>query len=1135
MADVTLTPVDFNPFAGATADRASWADLKVSPDVQIERDKVRLAMLQDEQQNATNDDPQTAAARQREIDQTSKNIANGTPWGDSSGKSASASRGTQISSELKAAKRGPKPLFPLTEEQPQVTLEPVNFDPFAAPAPTGGPGFAGRAKDTALDLAKGTVSLGEAAVGVGDIASFGTLGKSLAALGYDPKTAQEFLSGLQTDARQKSEAEVQKATGFWDTAKALGVHPDVLIGNIVQSLPGTVASGALAGQLVRRLAATAATEAASLGLSGEEAIKFVAGRVKDATFKIAAAASGAEGAQSAGSIAEAGRQSGAEWKQYVSPALAAGLGTTAIGIASGGLARKLGIGDVETDIAARAAGAKGVGVGAQGFAKRVPLEAAKEGILEELPQSAQEKMFENLATGKPPGEGVAAAGAQGMMAGAGMGGGHAALSGGSGAPAAVQPAQGDVSAPDVNQQPVAASGPIEPVGLTATQQSIPYPGQPEPSPYTRTAESLAVQPPSPLPPPMSRMEQARVDAKSIQSGSLPADIDETRINNARLVSVYGENPAVRHVIESGNMGALGQAMLAVAPQVERARTTIQQGQESRDITTDVMTAIDEIARIRKDGRTVAEVMANGFPGQISYEGQQLVQYLDANMDKPEAIAKFMENYLQVVEDMGGVPSDVRGKAFDIIAERKATKREQEKAQTFAQKEGVDAQQKKTETQIATEQARAENALTEMARARVAGAGVNPEHQTALEIAFANAKPLKGKSNAKQQNSEKSRAGRAKAGPNKQPGTDQAGARQGTGDATGRQERVSQRAGAGDQGNAQPVRASSDQSGAQDEQVKNRGAEIAAERKAKSDIGKTISEQKQVLTPEQDAKAKVEAASAEAAHSPANDKPLPTAAQHEAGNYAKGHVKLFGLDITIENPTGSVRMGVGPDGKPWAVKMTAPYGYLKKTEGGDGEHIDVYLGDKLTEDMPVFVIDQIDPATKRFDEHKVVLGARGYGEAKDIYDSHFSDDSGEARRGAVTKMSLPEFKDWLKGDTTAAVKYKEPAAKPDRREDAAERKRIEDMTPEELRRAILTDTLTGLPNRRAYEEAEKLPVQVSADADSLKWINDNMGHDAGDKMLQAIGEAFQAETDQAYHISGDEFVVQAATPKRLPPS
>jgi diguanylate cyclase (GGDEF)-like protein len=98
-------------------------------------------------------------------------------------------------------------------------------------------------------------------------------------------------------------------------------------------------------------------------------------------------------------------------------------------------------------------------------------------------------------------------------------------------------------------------------------------------------------------------------------------------------------------------------------------------------------------------------------------------------------------------------------------------------------------------------------------------------------------------------------------------------------------------------------------------------------------------------------------------------------------------------------------------------------------------------------------------------------------------------------------------------------------RPERRHDVAQRKRVTDMSPEELQRELLTDPLTGLPNRRAYDEAAKKSVQIAIDADSLKWVNDNLGHDAGDKMLAALGQGLRESGAEAYHISGDEFVVQ----------
>lgn len=94
-----------------------------------------------------------------------------------------------------------------------------------------------------------------------------------------------------------------------------------------------------------------------------------------------------------------------------------------------------------------------------------------------------------------------------------------------------------------------------------------------------------------------------------------------------------------------------------------------------------------------------------------------------------------------------------------------------------------------------------------------------------------------------------------------------------------------------------------------------------------------------------------------------------------------------------------------------------------------------------------------------------------------------------------------------------------------------RTRVADMQPEEMRQALLTDHMTGLQNRRAYDEAEKLPAQVSIDLDALKWMNDNLGHGAGDELIRRMGNAIAEEIKDAgagYHLSGDEFAIQAGS-------
>lgn len=147
---------------------------------------------------------------------------------------------------------------------------------------------------------------------------------------------------------------------------------------------------------------------------------------------------------------------------------------------------------------------------------------------------------------------------------------------------------------------------------------------------------------------------------------------------------------------------------------------------------------------------------------------------------------------------------------------------------------------------------------------------------------------------------------------------------------------------------------------------------------------------------------------------------PTDAQKEAGTYKKGHFNWNGLDITIENPAGSERSGTDSDGEKWSVTMPASYGYLKRTTGADGDHVDVYIGKHHDSDR-VFIIDQQDHKSGKFDEHKVMLGFDTLREAERTYKAGFSDGKGAARMGAVSVMSLDEFKTWLAdGDTTKPV-------------------------------------------------------------------------------------------------------------------
>ncbi len=162
---------------------------------------------------------------------------------------------------------------------------------------------------------------------------------------------------------------------------------------------------------------------------------------------------------------------------------------------------------------------------------------------------------------------------------------------------------------------------------------------------------------------------------------------------------------------------------------------------------------------------------------------------------------------------------------------------------------------------------------------------------------------------------------------------------------------------------------------------------------------------------------IEAARAEVA-------PEPTEAQKEAGNYKKGHLTLLGLDIALENPKGSTRSGTDQDGRPWQSTMPHDYGYIKRTQGADGDHVDVFIGDKPESEM-VYVVDQVDPKTGKFDEHKVMMGFADEQAARAGYLGNYEE--GWQGLGAIKAMPVDAFKRWVKGGDTRSPIAAQPVA------------------------------------------------------------------------------------------------------------
>ncbi len=99
----------------------------------------------------------------------------------------------------------------------------------------------------------------------------------------------------------------------------------------------------------------------------------------------------------------------------------------------------------------------------------------------------------------------------------------------------------------------------------------------------------------------------------------------------------------------------------------------------------------------------------------------------------------------------------------------------------------------------------------------------------------------------------------------------------------------------------------------------------------------------------------------------------------------------------------------------------------------------------------------------------------------------------------------------------------------------------------LKKEIGVDFLTNLKNRKSYDDEIKILFQrekktkniyhIFIDVDNFKTINDTLGHNIGDKVLQDIAKIFidnLRSTDGVFRIAGDEFVflLQRIEPEKL---
>lgn len=113
---------------------------------------------------------------------------------------------------------------------------------------------------------------------------------------------------------------------------------------------------------------------------------------------------------------------------------------------------------------------------------------------------------------------------------------------------------------------------------------------------------------------------------------------------------------------------------------------------------------------------------------------------------------------------------------------------------------------------------------------------------------------------------------------------------------------------------------------------------------------------------------------------------------------KRQTTFNGLTIKIEYDKGDIRKG-----KTWEKRMKCSYGYIPKTEGEDGEAVDVYLANEPSGDK-AYVVRQLKHDGS-YDEDKVMLGFTSWQDAKDAFFDHIP----ERYFGAMASTSIDSIK------------------------------------------------------------------------------------------------------------------------------
>lgn len=855
-------------------------------------------------------------------------------------------------------------------------------------------GLKGWAGDIAGAALRGAVAVPETVVGLADIPTGGAVGQFLenkdGMVGFRPKQAKEAISeALDSEATKEQNRQFQEADGILEKAKVAIQNPSMVGRAVIESAPSIGSGGVVARGLM------GATRLGQMGAAGA-----------------AIAGAAGEGVVGAGSAAEQIRQETEDGRLTPAQAGLAGLSgavTGVIGAASGGLQRKLGLGDVDTMVAQGAQGIARqnasdavtaavnplVAQQAKSIPRSVIEGALTEGLLEELPQSVSEQLLQNLALGKDWSTDLDAAIVMGALTGGAMGAGAAGYS------AATRP-----SAPAATPAaaPAAGTGGLE---LQAMGGDIPASGENqggpagEPSSRTSVRSTFDARTPGSQPP-LAILPRADAEGIPFDAPDLPPS------------RKMGLNPAAGPMsaaaalaVDTGVTGGMQQA--AQAAELQSAFDRDEQAALKARADTPVIdyADLDEADRRYVDSYfDQLDKDTDKFLSMAMEDDDGIPDFGDPSTTSDEDFLRSMGANDQEIQDAIQTASRARGAQEsargDAAPARDDAGRPQEgvgQAQA-TQAQGVSngpqanqAQQESTkQPQGGTAQTAAGSSQGKSQPASAAAAGSRPTPAGAPAVrALTDGSPSTANAGAQ-----------AAPAPGAQ-GAPDSGRRATAGAAWTRMPTTERQALANRLADQLPNVAQRKNLHRLSWDTMNGDLQRKiTDAISPANVAPALANQAPVAI-NSAAQSVVESAAAEAAMSPENDRPEPTQAQREAGNYKKGHARVAGLDISIETPAGTRR-------RPEWPPLQDHYGYFKGTVGVDKDHVDVFLTARAEDtSLPVFVVDQ-NKRDGSLDEHKVIMGAATEEEARATYLRNYA--KGWTGLGGITQMTQDEFKAWV---------------------------------------------------------------------------------------------------------------------------